>query len=86
MTTLERGNSQETDQACPLDDTTIIAHLPFQGSKVKCDDGFEEEILHNFDVGALGSGCKIMLRSRVIASSHRMVCDRLGASSKRSYA
>jgi hypothetical protein len=79
MTTLERGNSQEIDRASKLDDTIIIAHHPFQGSKVKCDDGFEEEILHNSDVGVLrvflGSGCRITLHSRVIASSHRMVCE-----------
>jgi hypothetical protein len=93
MTTLEGGNSQEIDRACPLecregnrlsftqidDDTIIIAHLPFQGSKVKCDDGYEQDIIHSFDIGALrvilGCGCKITVRSRVIARSHRMVCD-----------
>jgi hypothetical protein len=93
MTTLEGGNSQEIDRACSLDcregdrlsftqiddDTIIIAHLPFRGSKVKCDNGFEQDIVHSFDIGALrvilGCGCKIVIRSRVIARSHRMVCD-----------
>jgi hypothetical protein len=89
MTTLEGENSKLIVHALwtaakgidfhSIDDDTIIAHLPFHGSKVKCDNGFEQDIVHSFDIGALrlilGCGCKIVIRSRVIARSHRMVCD-----------
>jgi uncharacterized Tic20 family protein len=86
------GNTQQIDNACPLtchegsrvsftqinEDILVVSHLPFNGSKVVCDDGYVQEIHHDFDVGALrmtfGCGCKLMINNRVLARSHRMLC------------
>jgi hypothetical protein len=80
---LEGGTKEEVLGACPMqcrrgrhlsssqvaDDIVIITHLPENGTKITCDDGFSHAVVHDFKYGAfrltLPYSCRVWLNNKV---------------------